>query len=128
MPLLNYPEDMQLLIAGCRCAGEIMGLPGIAGFVDNECSPGAGVQTDEEWENYLRDTVVPCYHPVGTCRMGGDARSVVNNELRVRGATGLRIVDASIVPRIPSGNTNAAAIMIEGKASDLSRGRQETCT
>jgi choline dehydrogenase len=80
---------------------------------------------ESEWETYLRDTVVPCYHPAGTCCIESDAGSVVDPELRVRGVMELRVADASIMPRIPSGNTNAAAIMIGEKASDLIRGRRE---
>jgi choline dehydrogenase len=125
MPLLGDPEDMRLLIAGCRVCREIMSQPAIAGLVLNESSPGPGVISDEDWAAFLRRAVSPCYHPVGTCRMGSDAASVVDPELRVRGVAGLRVADASIMPVVTSGNTNAAAIMIGEKASDLIRGRRE---
>ena len=125
MPLLEDPDDVRLLVAGCRQAREIMAQPEITEFVREESNPGTAVTSDSAWEQYLRRTVVPAYHPVGTCRMGNDATSVVDPELRVRGVSGLRVADASIMPQIVSGNTNAAAIMIGEKASDLIRGRRD---
>jgi choline dehydrogenase len=75
--------------------------------------------------NYVRSSVVTLYHPVGTCTMGGDSRwnSVVDLELRVRGVTGLRVVDASVMPVVPRGNTNAPTIAIAERAADLIAGR-----
>jgi choline dehydrogenase len=125
MPLLDHPEDLGLLIHGCRRVREIMSRPAMADLVVEESAPGPQVRSESEWESYLRDTVVPCYHPAGTCCIESDLGSVVDPELRVRGVMGLRVADASIMPRIPSGNTNAAAIMIGEKASDLIRGRRE---
>jgi choline dehydrogenase len=125
MPLLGDPQDISVLIAGCLRARAIMNQPEMARLVVRESAPGADVTTDEAWEAYLRDAVVPAYHPVGTCRMGGDAASVVDPQLRVRGVRGLRVADASIMPRIVSGNTNAPTIMIGEKAADLIRGRRE---
>jgi choline dehydrogenase len=125
MSLLDHPDDVKLLIAGCRRVRDIMSRPAIAGLIINESAPGSGVTSDQDWESYLRQTVVPCYHPVGTCRMGCDVGSVVDPDLRVLGITGLRVADASIMPTIPSGNTNAAAIMIGEKASDLIRGHRQ---
>jgi choline dehydrogenase len=118
MPLLSHPKDVHTLIAGCRTARDIMSRPAIRDLVLSERAPGTSVVNDEDWEAYLRRTVVGCYHPVGTCRMGG-VDSVVDAQLRVRGVIGLRVVDASIMPTIPGGNTNAAAIMIGEKAADL---------
>ena len=69
--------------------------------------PGKDIQTDEEWSDYIRQTAFLGYHPVGTCRMGTDAASVVGPDLRVKGIEGLRIADASIIPTLISGNTNA---------------------
>jgi choline dehydrogenase-like flavoprotein len=77
------------------------------------------VQSDEEWEAYLRASAFRVYHPVGTCRMGSDDSAVVDPELRVRGIQALRVVDASIFPTIPSGNTNAPTIMVAERAADL---------
>ncbi|MGH3427117.1 MAG: GMC family oxidoreductase, partial [Mycobacteriales bacterium] len=126
MPLLDNPDDVRVLIEGCRRAREVMGQSQIAPLVIAESAPGSEVTSAQAWERYLRQTAVPAYHPVGTCRMGNDAASVVDPELRVRGLTGLRVADASIMPRIVSGNTNAAAIMIGEKASDLIRGLVNT--
>jgi choline dehydrogenase len=121
MPLLSDPHDVRLLIRGARICREIMAQPAIESLVMQESSPGASVITDDDWTTYLRRAVVPCYHPVGTCRIGNDSLGVVDPELRVHGITGLRVADASIMPIVPSGNTNAGAIMIGEKASDLIR-------
>jgi choline dehydrogenase len=123
MPLLEHPGDLALMTAGCRMVRHIMAQSAISELVLEETSPGKSVQTDADWEDYLRRIVVPCYHPVGTCKMGNAGQSVVDPELRVRGVENLRVADASIMPLIPSGNTNAAAIMIGEKASDLIRSR-----
>ncbi len=88
-----------------------------------ECvNPGPTVQTDAQWEVFLRERGFLMYHPVGTCRMGDDSASVVDSALRVRGVAGLRVVDASVMPSLPSANTNGPTIMIAEKAADLIRG------
>jgi choline dehydrogenase len=81
--------------------------------------PGPLCQSDDEITNYLRQQVQSMYHPVGTCKMGSDGMSVVDHRLRVKGIKGLRIADASIMPCIPSGNTNAPVIMIADKAAAM---------
>jgi choline dehydrogenase len=124
MPLLDHPNDLTVLRAGCRMARDIMAQPAIAHLISDESRPGSAVQSDGEWDAYLRESATPCYHPVGTCRMGSDAMSVVDCELRVRGVERLSVADASVMPSIPSGNTNAAAIMIGERAADLIRDRQ----
>ena len=91
--------------------------------VRREIFPGPGVQGDDDLEADLRSRVELLYHPVGTCRMGTDEGAVVDEHLRVRGVDGLRIADASIIPVIPGGNTNAPVIMIGERAADLIRGR-----
>jgi choline dehydrogenase len=84
--------------------------------------PDHELETDAEIEAFIREETELLYHPVGTCRMGGDESSVVDPELRIRGVEGLRVADASIMPTITGGNTNAPAIMIGEKAADLIRG------
>jgi choline dehydrogenase-like flavoprotein len=76
-------------------------------------------KTDADWEQHIRARADTIYHPVGTCKMGTDDMSVVDLDLRVRGVEGLRVIDASVMPRLVSGNTNAATIMIAEKAADL---------
>jgi choline dehydrogenase len=88
-------------------------------FRGKEIAPGADKQSDEALVAYVRETCSTVWHPVGTCKMGTDLMAVVDPELRVRGVEGLRVVDASIMPTITTGNTNAPAIMIGEKAADL---------
>jgi len=121
MPLLEHPDDLRVLIAACRRVREIMRQPAIADFVAEETAPGPSVSSEASLAEFVRESAAPCYHPVGTCRMGSDPQSVLDPELRVRGVIGLRVADASVMPGIVSGNTNAAAIMIGEKAADLIR-------
>ena len=86
-----------------------------------EAVVSAVAQTDAQIEDFIRDHADTIYHPVGTCRMGSGAMDVVDAQLRVRGVEGLRVVDASVMPRIISGNTNAPTIMIAEKAADMIR-------
>jgi choline dehydrogenase len=79
------------------------------------------VKSDAEIEEFLRNELETLYHPVGTCKMGNDALAVVDAQLRVRGIDGLRVVDASIMPRVPAGNTNAPVMMIAEKAAEMIR-------
>src|SRR4029079_14929831 len=88
-----------------------------------ELFPGPDVDSDEDLAEDLRRRVELLYHPVGTCRMGGDEEAVVAPELRVRGVDGLRVVDASVMPIIPSGNTNAPTIAVAERAADLIAGQ-----
>ena len=87
--------------------------------IANEILPGASATSEADLMAYIRRKAETIYHPVSTCRMGADQRSVVDPELKVRGFKGLRVVDASIMPRLISGNTNAPTVMIAEKASDL---------
>jgi choline dehydrogenase len=117
--LLTAESDIQRMIRGIRIAREIYAQPALSDLVTGEMIPGPTVQTDAQLEAAMRQTAQPTEHPVGTCRMGTDADAVVDPELRVVGVDGLRVADASIMPRIPSGNTNVPTIMIGEKAADL---------
>jgi choline dehydrogenase len=124
--LFNYlqdPQDRQDLRTSVRLTREILAQPALAPFRGEELSPGPGLQSDEAIDSFVRQGVETCYHPVGTCRMGLSDNCVVDEACRVHGLEGLRVVDASIMPAIVSGNTNAPTIMIAEKASDLIRGR-----
>jgi choline dehydrogenase len=124
--LFNYlqdPQDRQDLRASVRLTREILAQPALTPFRGEELSPGPRTQSDAEIDSFIRQGVETCYHPVGTCRMGTKADCVVDEECRVHGIAGLRVVDASIMPSIVSGNTNAPTIMIAEKASDLIRGK-----
>ena len=118
---LAAPEDAASLVAGLRIARDIVRQTALDAFRGAEIDPGAGVNSDADLLAYVRQTSETLYHPVGTCRMGADAASVVDTELRVRGVRGLRVVDASVMPTVPNGNTNAATLMIAEKAADLIR-------
>ncbi|MBN3853978.1 hypothetical protein G3N59_11370 [Paraburkholderia sp. Ac-20340] len=116
---LSDPYDVAALVAGIRLARAINGSGAFDGIRGEEVNPSASAQSDRELEAYVRKTVDSQYHPSGTCKMGVDDMAVVDPNLRVHGITGLRIADASIMPVVTSGNTNAPAIMIGEKASDL---------
>ncbi len=121
---LAEPEDVASLVAGMEMAREIARQPPLAGKIVRELKPGADVADVADLEEALRRRVELIYHPVGTCRMGADERAVVDSQLRVHGIDGLRVVDASIMPIIPGGNTNAPTIMVAERAADLIRGRE----
>jgi choline dehydrogenase len=117
---LTEPLDAKVLVAGLRMLREIYAQPAFRGLVTGEeYLPGNGVDTPAGLEAFARAKGGTVFHPTSTCRMGGDARSVVDERLRVRGIDGLRVVDASVMPRVVSTNTNAAAIMIGEKGAAL---------
>ncbi len=116
---LATENDRTTLIEGLRIARRLFETAAMRPFVAGEAMPGPGVQTDEEWLAYLREKAGTGFHASGTCRMGSDPISVVDPALRVRGVGGLRVVDASVMPTVVSGNTNAATIMIAEKAADM---------
>ncbi len=123
----NYmaePEDARRGLAGLKIAREIMRQPALQPFLKAERLPGPGVGTDDELFDYVCRNAKTQHHPVGGCKMGTDAMSVVSPELRVHGLDGLRVCDSSIMPQICSSNTNAATIMIGEKAADIIRGNR----
>ncbi len=112
-------KDRAVLLAGMKAVRRIMQTATMRRYITREHEPGAACAADGEWLDYLCRRGGISYHPVGTCRMGPDAASVVDERLRVRGLQGLRVVDASIMPTIVSGNTNAPTIMIAEKGADM---------
>lgn len=125
MPLIDPqflvdPQDMASLIAGVRQAQRILAQPALAAH-GRERAASASALTDAQLEQWIRENADTIYHPVGTCRMGQDDLAVVDPELRVHGVPGLRVVDASVMPRIVSGNTNAPTIMLAERAADFMR-------
>jgi len=116
---LSAEHDSQALMRGVRAVQEIMRQPALEPFVGDAVEPGADVVSDDDVIEYLRNFGNTGFHPTSTCRMGVDETAVVDPRLRVRGFEGLRVVDASIMPAVTSGNTNAPTIMIAEKASDM---------
>ena len=117
--LLEAPEDRALLREMVRFVRRFFATAPASELVCAELTPGAGVASDEQLDAYLRRAVGTAMHPTSTCAMGADASAVLDAQLRVRGVQGLRVVDASVMPRIVGGNTNAPVIMIAEKASDM---------
>jgi choline dehydrogenase len=120
---LRAPEDLEHLVAGARLIREIAATAPLAGLLGAEVWPGASQDSAEALRAYIRRNLGTTYHASGTCRMGVDPDAVVDPELRVHGLRGLRVADASIMPRLIGGNTNAPTIMIAEKAADLVLGR-----
>ena len=116
---LASAKDCDVLVAGMKVAQRLADVEPMRCYVARTHEPAAAPATDEAWLQYLRAKGGISYHPVGTCRMGCDADAVVDERLRVRGFEGLRVVDASIMPTLVSGNTNAPTIMIGEKGADM---------
>jgi choline dehydrogenase len=121
MNYLHSETDVQKLVAGIRLMRQLFHTSSFDEFRGAEIAPGAEIESDEALIAYIRDTASTMWHPVGTCKMGTDSMAVVDPELRVHGVEGLRVVDASIIPTITTGNTNAPTIMIGEKAADFIR-------
>ena len=116
---LTNAADLPPLVEGVKLARKIVQARAFDSFRGEELVPGNQVQQEEDIEEFIRNHAQTLYHPVGTCKMGHDAMAVVNSQLQVHGVQGLRVVDASIMPSIVGGNTNAPTIMIAEKAADL---------
>jgi choline dehydrogenase len=116
---LSDQRDAEVLVAGMKIARKVAAAEPLAGIIKSEKEPGSALQTDEELLSFLRAKGMSVYHPVGTCRMGQDENAVVDDELRVHGIVGLRVIDASIMPTLISGNTNAPSIMIGEMGAEL---------
>jgi choline dehydrogenase-like flavoprotein len=112
-------EDLAGLVRGFKLVRRIVGAPAMDAYRGEEVFPGPKVETDAEIEAFTRSTLGTTFHPAGSCRMGKDRMAVVDPQLRVRGIAGLRVIDASIMPTVVSGNTNAPTIMIAEKGADM---------
>ena len=111
--------DRDCLLASMRLVRRLMDAPALAWLEPEEFAPGRNAKSDDELLDFVTRTAETTYHPVGTCRMGNDPAAVVDDRLRVRGISGLRVADASIMPTLTSGNTNAPSIMIGEKAARM---------
>lgn len=120
---LATENDKRTLREGVKIARDVFMQKAFEPYRGAELMPGPSVKSDDEIDNYVRRTAETIYHPVGTAKMGNDRLAVVDSQLRVRGVEGLRVVDASVMPTLVGGNTNAPAIMIAEKASDLILGK-----
>lgn len=118
---LAQEQDWQSLIAGVTIARDLVRQPALAGHVDVETFPGPACDGEEAIREFIRKTSITVHHPAGTCRMGVDADAVTDPELRLRGVEGLRVVDASVMPKLTSGNINAVVLMIAERAAELIR-------
>lgn len=116
---LSTATDREVAVKAIKVTRRIAGTEALGSLISEEHEPGPGVRSDEELLEYARNRSQTIYHPVGTCKMGSDPMAVVDERLRLHGIEGLRVVDASIMPTLVSGNTNAPAIMIGEKAADM---------
>jgi choline dehydrogenase len=122
---LAEADDVDALIAGLKAARRLGESPTLKKLIVREIRPGPDVKSESALREYLKESTATTWHPVGTCRMGTDSMSVVDPQLRVRGIAGLRVVDSSIFPTIPSSNTNAPTIAAAEKGADLVLGASE---
>ncbi len=123
--LFKEKSDVDRMVRGIRAVRKIYHSPPLSQLIGEEISPGDDVQSDEDLAAFVRRTGAITLHPVGTCKMGvdSDPMAVLDDQLRVRGVEGLRVIDASVMPDVPGGNTNAPTIMVAEKGADLIRGR-----
>ena len=116
---LSDVRDQEVLLRGMRMVREISANPALSKLVVREVRPGPETANDDQWLDYIRDTAQTCWHPISTCRMGRGDQDVVDFELQVRGIEGLRVADSSIMPNMPTSNTNSTSIVIGRKGADL---------
>ena len=116
---LSHPDDMRDMIDGYKIMMKVLNTEPFKKYIQEDASRPVDINDDADIEQAMREEADTVYHPVGTCKMGSDEMSVVNNELKVHKISNLRVVDASIMPTLVGGNTNAPTIMIGEKASDL---------
>jgi choline dehydrogenase len=116
---LSAEYDRQITLAAMEIVRRVMGAPAMSAIQAKEIAPGQALQGDDELLDWVKATAETAYHPVGTCKMGTDDRAVVDENLRVHGIQNLRVADASIMPTLTSGNTNAPSIMIGEKAAAM---------
>jgi choline dehydrogenase-like flavoprotein len=118
---LSAESDLHVLLAGIRQTQKIFAAPALAAFSEGETRPGTPIETIEDTRKFAEANGTTIYHPVGTCKMGEDPMAVVDSRLRVRGIAGLRVIDASVMPTVTTGNTNAPTIMIAEKGAAMIR-------
>jgi choline dehydrogenase len=118
---LSAESDVDVMVAGVRQQREIAALAPLATYVTGEAAPGERLTDDEQLRAWVRRSVTTLFHPTSTCAMGGAGEAACDPELRVRGVDGLRVVDASVMPAAPRGNTNAPTIAVAERAADLIR-------
>ena len=116
---LDAAKDREVLVAGVQASRNVMKQPAIQPFIEAEYMPGTDCISDSDVLEHIRENGRTSFHPTSTCRMGIDDKAVVDERLRVRGFGGLRVIDASIMPTLTTGNTNAPAIMIGEKAAAM---------
>ena len=122
--LLEHPDDIKPLVRALKIARAAFASEAFAEYEGVEVAPGPGVKTDKQFDKYIRETGYTVHHPVGTCRMGSDKGAVVDPQLRLNGIEGLRIADASVMPSVIGGNTNAPCVMIGERAADFVLGKK----
>jgi choline dehydrogenase len=118
---LSTEEDVRIAVTGLKLTRRIMAAQALARFAPEEWLPGPALTSDTDLRRAAGDLGTTIFHPVGTCRMGVDPLAVVDDRLRVRGVAGLRVIDASVMPRITSGNTNAPTVMIAEQGAEFIR-------
>ena len=122
---LGERDDVERLMRGFKLMRHLLNQPALTQWGGKESASSINATSDLHIEQFIRDHADTVYHPVGTCRMGNGSMDVVNHELRVHGLQGLRVVDASIMPQVVSGNTNGPTIMIAEKAADMIKAAQQ---